>query len=92
MGSVVPIASLQSSVDVSLPELPRSDPLRAEYLPVDLGEVGPVIVAGMGVKGVTTPSDSDEGSVVLSLVCEGEDVDVCRGVRESLDGDLGAGI
>ncbi len=43
-----PTASLHSSVDVSLPELPCSDSFRTEYLPVNLGEMGPVIVGGHG--------------------------------------------
>ncbi len=90
--SGVPTASFQSSVDVSLPELPRSDPLRAEYLPVNEGEIGPVVVVAMWVKGVAFSPDSDEGSLVLSLVGEGEGVIIEWGVRESLDCEVGAGI
>ncbi len=91
-GSGVPTASLHSSVDVSLSELPCSDSFRTEYLPVDLGEVRPVVVGCMGVKRVAASSDSDKGFRVLSLICEGERVDIFWGLWESFDGDLGAGI
>ncbi len=47
-GSGVSTASLHSSVDVSLSELPRSDSFGTEYLPVDLGEIGPVVVECVG--------------------------------------------
>ncbi len=73
-GMGVSVASFQSSVDVSLPELPRSDPLRAEYLPVDRGEVGPVVVKRMGVERVALSPSSDEGRRVFSLVSEGKGV------------------
>ncbi len=90
--SGVPTASFQSSVDVSLSEVPRSDPLRAEYLPVNLGEIGPVVVGGMRVKRVALSPDSDKGLLVLCLVGEGERVVVGWSGRESLNCEVGAGI
>ncbi len=83
-GSAVSTASFHSSVDVSLPELPRSDPLWAEYLLVDDREMGPVVVGTVGVEGIAVPSNADWGIGVLSSVCEGERVDVF--------GIVGAGV
>ncbi len=91
-GSGVSVASLQSSVDVSLSEFPRSDPLGAEYLPVDRREVGPVVVERVGVKRVAPSPKSDEGFGVLSLVREGEGVVVVWDGGEWFDCDVGAGI
>ncbi len=90
--SGVPTASFQSSVDVSLSEFPRSDPLRAEYLPVNLGEVWPVVVECVWVKRVALPSDSDERFLVLCLEGEGEGVVVRWGDRGSFNCEVGAGI
>ncbi len=60
-GSGMSVASFQSSIDVSLSELPRSDPLRAEYLTVGRGEVGPVVVKRMGVERVAPSPESNAG-------------------------------
>ncbi len=46
----------------------------------------------MGVKRVAASSDSDDGFIVLSLDREGERVMVSGGVRESFNGDVGAGV
>ncbi len=90
--SGVPTASFQSSVDVSLSELPRSDPLRTEYLPVNGREVGPVVVERMGVKRVAPSPDSDKRFCALVLVGEGERIVVGWGEGEWLGEDVGAGI
>ncbi len=91
-GSGVPTASFQSSVDVSLSEFPRSDPLRAEYLPVNLGEVGPVVVGCMWVERVALSPDSDNGLFVLCLMGKGEGVVIVWRGRESFNCEIGAGI